>query len=104
MREREPRGMQCLPVESFDRRIQGRRCTRGQLAPSAVHGVTDDRVPDVREMHTDLVRASGFEANARERMRAKLLLDAVVSDRRSPIAAHGHLDALRAMAPDRLVD
>src|SRR5688572_21189446 len=104
MRESEPRGVQRLPVESLDGRPQRRRCSRGQLAPSAVHGIADDRIPDVREMHTDLMRAAGLETNPREGVRSVLLLDAVVSDRRSPIAAHGHLGALRAMASDVLVD
>ena len=80
------------------------RRARGQLAPTAVDGIADDRISDVREMHADLMRTPGLEPDPRERVRAVLLLDAVVSDRRAPVATHGHLDALRAMAADRLVD
>ena len=58
----------------------------------------------MRQMHADLVRAAGFEMHARQRVRAKSLLDAVVRHGFAPVAAHRHLRALRAMAADGFID
>src|SRR5688572_24786109 len=104
MHERQARRVQRLAVKAFERGLELGCGTGWQTAPAAVDGIADDGISDVRQVHTDLVRAPGLEAHARQRMRAKALLDAVMRDRRAAVAAHRHFRALRAMPADGLVD
>jgi hypothetical protein len=71
---------------------------------TAPRAAPDDRITDVRQVHADLVGAAGFELHARERVCAKTLFDAVVSDGFPSIRAHRHLDALCAVTADGFID
>ena len=104
MREFEPYRVQRLTLERRERREHGRtrRCRRA-FAP-AVNRIADDRVSRVRQMHADLMRASGLELHARERMRTKSTFDPIVGDGLATIGAHRHPRALRAMSTDWLGD
>src|SRR6187397_3427894 len=103
MREGEPRCVQCLAAEVLECMDERWRRARREPATSAIHWVAHDGIFHMREMHANLVRAPGLEPHARERVRAKTFLDAVVRHRRASIAAHCHLRAVRAMPTDGLV-
>src|SRR6185295_2025816 len=104
MREREARRMQCLALKSVQRRPERGRGTRRNAPAAAIHRIADDGITGMREVDADLVRASGLEAHACERMRAVTFLDAIVRHGRATVAAYRHLDALGAMAADGFVD
>src|SRR5438128_11872465 len=55
MRERQPRGVQELALQV-------------QVARTAVDGVAGDREVDRRQVHADLVRATGLQRDAQERV------------------------------------
>src|SRR5690349_5622397 len=67
MFEREPRGVQELPLEA-------------ELSGTAVERVTGDRQVDRGEMHADLVRPSRLERRAQERVARQQPLDLEISD------------------------
>jgi hypothetical protein len=104
MREAQLRRVQRLPLKSIQCLDQRRRRALRQPLAATVHRITDDGIADVREMNPYLVRAPGLQPHARQRVRAKLLFDPVVGHGLAPVAAHGHLDALRAVPADGLID
>src|SRR5689334_11421738 len=95
--------MQRLPLELTQRGNQRLTRPARNPAPTAIHRVTHERIPNVRKMHTNLMRAPGFELGTREGVPAKPLQHAIVSDGLTPVRAHGHAGALSPMAPDRLI-
>src|ERR1700737_4616859 len=96
--------MQRLPLELRERRYQLSRGTRWNPAPPAVGGIPTQRIPDMREMHANLMRASRLQLRPHHRVRPKPLQDAVVRNRWSPITANGHSRPLAPVAADRFVD
>ncbi len=59
---------------------------------------------DVRQMHADLVRASRFQPALEQRRTLEALDHRVMRHCRAAVADHGHLRALRRVAPDRGID
>src|SRR5215211_9113176 len=91
VREAEPRRVEELAAEPGVR--------------SAVDGVADDRKPDRREMHADLVRASGFEPDAQERVVADQLNELEVGDRSSrAVCFQGLAGRVAPVSADRRLD
>src|SRR5690606_58010 len=74
-----------------------------QTAPATIDGIADDRIPDVCKMHTNLMRATGFELHTYERVRAEPLHDPVVRDGLATVRPNGHARAHRAMPSKGLV-
>ncbi len=86
--------------------MQERAAERDRVARAAVGAVADDRMPDRREVHADLVRTARLEP-ALEQAAARGLErvhDLVLRARRLARVAHGHTRAARARAADRRVD
>ena len=77
MREGKCRCMQALPVEIF-----AVICLKA-CAASAVHGVTEQRMPERCHMHADLVRASRFQSALHQRKAAEALQHLVVAQNAS---------------------
>src|SRR4051794_10107192 len=92
MSEREPRRMQELPLQT-------------EIVSDPVHPVTRDGKADRLEVHPDLVRPPGLEANAQKRSIAQLPLDREVRDR---VARRRRIDRmpgrLMAVSADRRLD
>ena len=70
----------------------------------AINRIAHKRMTNVSHMHANLMRASGLESHAQQRVRGIAMLDTVVRDRLATIGAHGHPRALRAMSADRFGD
>ena len=85
-------------------RERGRGQRQARLAPSAIRGVAEQRMPERGQVHADLVRAPGFEAALHERGGAEALEDVDVRARGLAGRDDGHLGALRRVASDRRVD
>src|SRR5229473_6928878 len=96
--------MQRLPLEPRECRDELSRGTRRHTAPPAVSGIPNQRIPDMREMHANLMRAPRLQLSANHRVRPKPLQDAVVRNRWPPIATNGHPRPLAPVPADRLVD
>src|SRR5690606_3972513 len=80
MAKAQPAGVQHLPSEGFDGRPQVRRqgVRLGREAGS-VDVIADERVPDMREMHADLMGAARLQPAGEERgARAEALRNGVV--------------------------
>src|SRR5207253_425726 len=74
---------------------------RDAAAPAeAVFAIADDRAADVRQMHADLMRASGAEAQAQQIGVRESRDDGGMRDRVSPPLRHGHARALLGMTRD----
>src|SRR6185437_4279911 len=104
MRQLQPRRMQRLTREPVELRDQCRAGARWKPTAAAIHRITNNRIPDMRQVHTDLMRAATLELDMHERVRTKTLHQAIVCHRWTPVAAHGHARALTPMATDRLID
>src|SRR5579885_2983220 len=104
MDQRKARGVQRLPRKRAERRCESRAAPRGKPPATAVHRVTHDRIPDVRQVYADLVSPSGLELHPYQRVGAITLDDAVVSHGFASIASHRHARALCAVTPDWRID
>src|SRR5213593_632991 len=69
-----------------------------------VHGVADQRMADVLEVHADLVRAPGLEPAFDERGAAEALEHAIGGARRLAAVRDGHARARPGVAPYGSVD
>ena len=61
----------------------------GNFRSAAVHRIADQRMTDMRHVHADLMRASGFQTAFDQRVRAESLAHAIVRDGR---LARGFVD------------
>ncbi len=104
MRELELRCVQSLTLERGELAGQGRARTRWPLAASAIEGVADQGMSDVRKMHAYLMSATRSRVRAsHERVSPEPPLDAQVRDCGAAVGANGHASAGRSMPPDRLI-
>ena len=111
MFEAQPIGMQGLPSERVERSARRRRKQAGLgFEAGAIGLVAQDRMPDVRKMHADLVGAAGFQRageQARHRLAVgagKTLQQLPMGDRVAPAFAHRALVARMRVAFERGVD
>ena len=97
------RGMQRLAPERLQHRaLRGRRAG-GELPASAIQRIAHQRMTDVRQVHADLVRASGLQGHAQQAVLRESLDQPVVRDGFASIGAHGHAQPVGAMPADGLV-
>ena len=82
MAKAQSRGVQRLPAEAAQRLDQHVRRPGGYRETPAVDGVADQRVAPVREMHADLMRATGLELHIDIGCAPEPLEDGVMRDRR----------------------
>ena len=68
-----------------------------------VHGVTHQRMPEVRHVHADLVGAAGLQRHLDVRRAAETLQHAILADRGLARGDHRHLLAVARVAPDRRI-
>ena len=85
------------------RRVQRLPRERDRPAPS-VRRIADQRMADRRQVHADLVRASGLQPAAQQRRVAEALDHLVVGARGLARGHDRHRGAARRMATDRRVD
>src|SRR2546422_473544 len=104
MHELQARRVQSLAFEAAELGSQLRRAPRGDATTTTINRIPDERITDVREVHPDLMRAARFEFRAQQRVRAEAPHDAIMSNGRTPVGAHGHAGALAAVAPNGLID
>ena len=91
-------------MERLERSHRRRTRAGRQTAAPAVDRITHQGIPEVREVHSDLVGATGLELHPHQRQGAEPSLDPIMRDRLSPISAHRHLHPLGAMTADGFRD
>ena len=92
MGEREPRGVEELPLQA-------------EVSPDAVRGIAGDRQVDRGEMDADLMGAASLEPDAEERMARQELLELEVGHRRARrVGVEGVAEPVVPVPPDRRVD
>lgn len=64
--------------------------------------VAHQRMGNMRHVHTDLVRTSGFQTQPKARVYTEVLHNAVMRHRRFPHGMHGHMRTFGGMTADRL--
>src|SRR5579885_316776 len=103
--------MQRLPPKDFERFPGGgRKAARAGLEAFTVGFIAQQRVANLGEMHSDLVRAAGLQLafeKGSDRLAILALEDfphLVMGDRPAAARAHAHFYARARIAADRLVD
>src|SRR5688572_15430519 len=104
MLQRQPRGMQCLPLEAIERLNQHRTGAFRNATSRSINRIAHQRISDVSQVNANLMRTPALELRSDKRVPTESLEHPIVSHRIAPIRSHGHARALRAMAPNRLVD
>ena len=94
--------MQRLPFEMAQCLNQLLRCAFGQRQPAAVHLIAHQCVPAMSKMHTNLVRAPGFEPHADIAVSSEPFFERVMSHRRLALLQHTHALAIDGMPGNRL--
>ena len=95
--------MQRLAAESAQRIGEARRGTGRNDQPAAIGLIADQRVTHMRHVHTDLVRAAGFQPHGDISVMCIARQHPVVRQRRATALLHRHLRALGAVSADGLV-
>src|SRR5437867_13245524 len=84
-------------------RVQRLAMERYPMA-ATVRGIADERMPERREVHPDLMRAPRLEPARKQCARGEAFAHLVVGDRGLAGRDDGHRSALDRMAADRRVD
>src|SRR5437868_4756996 len=76
----------------------------GFVASAAIDFIADDRMLEPGKVHTNLMRASGFQLNVKQREPVEPFSSSVQRQRGSSSPDDGHARAVARIARDRLID
>ena len=93
-----------LAAKGLQRLAQLGAGRRRKLRSAAVHGVAEQRRPDVRHVHADLMRAARLELELTIRVRAETFDYAITRARGTSAVGHSHLRPFAPVPPNRRID
>ena len=104
MLESKAAGMQCLPPESPDCIAHGSGYSSRTPRTATINRIPDYRVPQVSQMHPNLVRTASLDLNIKKSQATEFSMHPVVRYGFSAARAYTHALALTRMPSNRLLN
>ena len=104
MLELKATGMQCLPSKPPDCIAYGSGRPSRTPRTAAINRIPDYRIPQVSQMHPNLVRTSGLKLNIKKSQATEFSTHSIMRYSLSPARAYAHALALTRVSPNRFLN